>query len=136
MKQCGFTEKRDIFLPTRGAWIQPTKYSGKPILEIPSSIQFPHQISHKPTDSYLFDTSKNIRACLSHHLETVQKYLQLLDRVVIPTDTGCNNLIIVILIQLHLLNHFTENRMRHQLALYFVKTVRLHILKDGVLLEV
>ena len=66
---------------------------------------------------------KRIRARSTQHLKRIEKYLEVLDRVIIPTDGGYNNLLKAIRMQLHVPKHFTEDMMRHQLSSYFVESV-------------
>ena len=101
----------------------PTKYSGNPKSKIPLSMQCPVPVSYGPMDKYLSDAVRRICARSTQHLKRVEKYLNALDRVVIPTDRGYNNLLKAIKMQMHVPKHFTEDMMRHQLSSYFVERV-------------
>ena len=99
------------------------EYSGDPNTEIPSAMCYPHQISYGPMDKHLPDGVKRIRGRSSQHLNRVEKYLERFNRVLIPTDTGNNNLVRAIKIQLHTPKNFTDDMMRHQLGYYFIESV-------------
>ena len=101
----------------------PRKYSGKPNLEIPESMQTPRQLSYGPADKYLCQRAKIIHLHSGQHLKTVEKYLDSVHRLIVPTDRGYNNVFDSIMTQLHVPKKFTSNVMRHQLASYFIENV-------------
>ena len=89
----------------------PSKYSGNPHLATPLSVRCPVQITYGPMDKYLCDAVKRFHGRSNQHLTRIQKYLDALDRVIIPTDGGYNNLLKAIKMQLHVPKHFTEDMM-------------------------
>ena len=103
----------------------PMRYVGDANLKIPLTMQCPVPISYDPMDTYLSDAVKKIRGRMTIHLNRVDKYLDTLDRVAIATDGGYNNLFKAIRMQLHILKHFTEDMMGHQLS-----SINIHIICD------
>ena len=101
----------------------PRKYSGKPNLDIPQSMQTPRQMSYGPADKYLCQRAKTMRLRSGQHLKMVDKYLDSVHRLIVPTDRGYNNVFDSIMAQLHVPKKFTSNVMRHQLASYFIENV-------------
>ena len=70
----------------------------------------PVPISYGPMDKHLSDAVKRICACSTQHLKRIEKYLEVLARVIIPID-GYNNLLKAIRMLLHVPKHFTEDMM-------------------------
>ena len=99
------------------------KYVGNAKLKVPMAMQYPPAVSYGLMDKYLSDAVKRIRLRSTFHLKRVEKYLNALDREVIPTDGGYNNLLKAIKMQLHVPKHFTENMLRHQLSSYLIERV-------------
>ena len=101
----------------------PRKYSGNANLAAPVSMHCPVQNTYGPMDKYLSDAVKRFHGRSNRHLTRIQKYLDALDRVIIPTDGGYNNLLKAIKMQLHVPKHFTDDMMRHQLSSYFAESI-------------
>ena len=99
------------------------EYSGEYSIKVPEEVHYPSLLEYSEKHEHLKPAVKDLKLSSSGDFNHVNRFLERLNRVGIPTDVGHNNLFKAIRIQLHCPGTYTDEKMRHQIASYMIDIV-------------
>ena len=99
------------------------EYSGEYSVKVPEEVHYPSLLEYSEKHEHLKPAVKDLKLSSSGDFNRVNRFLERLNRVGIPTDVGHNNLFKAIRIQLHCPGTYTDEKMRHQIASYMIEIV-------------
>ena len=99
------------------------EYSGQYSVNVPQKLMYPEQIVYSEQHKYLNPTVKKLKLRTSSDFNCVNRFLEKLERVGIPTDDGNNNMFRAVRIQMHVPAKFDDEMFCHEIASYMIEIV-------------
>ena len=99
------------------------EYCGQYSVHVPEQVMYPEQVVYTEKHKYLHPTVKKLKLRTSSDFNRVNRFLEKLGRVGIPTDEGNNNMFRAVRIQLHVPAKFDDEMFRHEIASYMIEIV-------------
>ena len=97
------------------------EYCGPYTTEVPAIMKLPEQRTYSSAESHLLEATKKLRLSINTDWKRVTELLEKCGRDYIETDTGNNNALEAIHMQLHAPKDFTTEMLRHQVAETFAQ---------------
>ena len=97
------------------------EYCGPYTTEVPAIMKLPEQRTYSSAESHLLEATKKLRLSINTDWKRVTQFLDKCECDYIETDTGNNNALEAIRMQLHVPKDFTAQMLRHQVAETFAQ---------------